>query len=81
MRTALLNKVGHKEQAHWDKRTRSWGEKVSSVVFLILTKHGIAGQRARDEERRQKADRTEGGRGERGKTSRAAGWRLGRRNV
>lgn len=51
MRTAPLNKLGHKEQAHWDKRTRSWGEKVSSVVFLILTKHGIAGQRARDEER------------------------------
>lgn len=41
---------------------------MSSVVFFILTTHGITGQRARDKERQQKADRTEGGQRKREQT-------------
>lgn len=43
------------------------GKNVSSVIFLILTKCGITGQRARDKEREQKANRTEGGQSQKGK--------------
>lgn len=38
---------------------------MSSVIFLILTKCGITGQRVRDKERQHKADRTEGGQSKR----------------
>lgn len=40
---------------------------MSSDVFVILTKHDITGQGARDKERQHKADRTEGGHSEREK--------------